>query len=364
MIQKNKELFILKTILWVYIILCVLVAGLNYGFASRADSQTAAWISWFWHFYENWVKTIIIVAGAFLTARIIRIKGKNTLRSKNLIVLILSALAIHIILPLALNNSEIYFFSMPLPWTTTPLRLMDADSSFYMSHASLWGVSGVLAILIAVGCISAVVYVGTLLYGRRWQCSMLCMFNGFASEVFAPAFPLLGKKKNPGKRTLRIFRGMRWIFLGLAVFFTLWWVLFLTKTAGPEGAQVIESLETVKYLSAELLLAMFFWVAFIGRGYCFYCPLGTVLSYLARAAGQKIITDRARCVSCGSCNKACPMAIDIESRAKDGLPVADLRCVGCGHCLDACPVKCLEYSTKMLNRINCTRKKKKTVKVR
>ncbi|MBE6067196.1 MAG: hypothetical protein E7211_05755 [Clostridium lundense] len=51
---------------------------------------------------------------------------------------------------------------------------------------------------------------------------------------------------------------------------------------------------------------MFFWVAFIGRGYCYYCPLGTVLGIIGKAAGQKITTDNAKCAQCSKCNSACP----------------------------------------------------------
>ena len=351
-IHENTELKILKTILWVYIILCIVIAGLNYGYAGRADSRSAAWITWFWHFYENWIKTVFIIVCAILTARILKLKGKKTLRSKNLIGLIIAALVIHIILPAALNNNEIYFFAMPLPWTTVPLQLLDTGSSFYMDHAPLWGIAGVLAVLILYACISAVVFGGTLIFGRRWQCSMLCMFNGFASEVFAPAFPLIGKKKKPRKRALRIFAAMRWIFLGLAVFFTLWWVLFLSGAEVFGNPNEIGTLEIIKYLSAEILLAMFFWIAFIGRGYCYYCPLGTVLSFLGRAAGQRIETNRTKCIECGRCNAVCPMTIDIQSKAKSGQPVCDLRCVGCGHCVDSCPAGTLAYSTRFLSWVH------------
>ncbi len=351
-VHKNTELKTLKTILWVYIILCIIIAGLNYGYADRADSQVAEKINWFWHFYENWIKTIFIIVCSILTIRIFGIKGKSTMRSKNLIGLILAALIIHIILPLVLENNEIYFFAMPLPWTSVPLQLLDPGTSFYTSHAPLWGVSGVIAALIVYGCISVVVFAGTLLFGRRWQCSTLCMFNGFAAEVFAPAFPLVGKKKQLKPTILSIFKTMRWLFLGIAVFFALWWILFLSgiQVFGTPG--MIGTLEIIKYLSAELLLAIFLWVVLTGRGYCYYCPLGTVLAFLGRAFGQKIETDRSNCIGCNRCNTICPMTIDIKEKAQKGEPVKDIRCVGCGHCVDNCPTKTLAYSTYFLNWVH------------
>ena len=201
-------------------------------------------------------------------------------------------------------------------------------------------------------CISAIVLVGTLLFGRRWQCSTLCLFNGFASEVFAPAIPLLGKTKHIKPLTRKVFSLLRWLFLGMALFFTFYWVFFLFGLPLPGDIQVISIVENYKYLSTELLMAMFFWVAFIGRGYCNYCPFGTVLSLFSKLAGQKITTNHTRCIHCNQCNMACPMAIDINGYAQDGIPVTSLSCVGCGHCIDACPTKNLAYTTKFLSKLS------------
>jgi len=63
-------------------------------------------------------------------------------------------------------------------------------------------------------------------------------------------------------------------------------------------------------------MAMFFWVAFLGRGYCYYCPLGTILSFLAKAGNQQIVTNRSECIQCGRCNRVCPWRS--RSRTKRG----------------------------------------------
>lgn len=347
--NRTKEIRILKTILWLYIVLAILLAGLNYGYANRSDSSIAEFITWFWHFYENWIKALFIIVGSFLTLRIISISQRSTMRKRNLAGLIVAALMVHIAAPLLLHNKELYLFAMPLPWTTTPLQVLYPDSSIYLSRYPIWGVTGISAAFIFYLCVSIIVIVGTLLIGRRWQCSTICLFNGFASEVFAPAFPLIGKKKKIKKGTLKFFTFFRWIFLSLALFFTLWWILFLSGVQVFGNFQLISRIETFKYLSAELLMMMFFWIAFIGRGYCYYCPLGTVLFLLSKLAGQKIITNQTKCIQCNRCNLACPMSIDIKGKAELGKPVTDLRCVGCGHCIDSCPTKTLGYSTRFLD---------------
>ncbi len=349
--KSSTELTILRAILWTYIVLCLVIAGLNYGYAPRADEKTAAFLTWFWMFYENWIKTAFIIVGSFLTLRIVKKSGAAEMRKKNLMGIISAALVVHIITPLVLGNSELYFFAMPMPWTTTALQLLSTKSPFYISHFPLWGTAGISAALIFYLCVNVIVFAGTLLFGRRFQCSTLCLFNGFASEVFDPAMPLVGKKKKVSPRMLKVFDVLRWAFLAIAAFFTVWWILYVSGVPVPGNPMVIGKIETVKYLSAELLAAMFFWAALFGRGYCYYCPVGTVLGLISKIAGQKIKTNATKCVQCGKCNAACPMTIDIKSGALDGENVTNLRCVGCGHCVDACPTKTLSYSTSFLDRI-------------
>jgi ferredoxin-type protein NapH len=347
--KTTLALPVLKGILWTYIILCLVIAGLNYGYASRATAAEAELIARVWHFYENWVKTLFIVVGSLLTLRIVSTSQRTSLRKKNLIGLTVTALVVHIAGPLLLGNSELYFFAMPLPWTTTPLQLLTENSAFYQSRFPVWGLAGIATALIFYVAVSIVVFGGTLLFGRRWQCSTLCLFNGFAAEVFAPAFPLLGNSRKARPGTLRIFSALRWLFLAMALFFTFYWVLYLVGVPIGNNLTLIGKIENYKYLSAELMMMMFFWVAWSGRGYCYYCPLGTVLGLLSKAAGQRIATDRTHCIQCGQCNRACPMAINIQGPAKAGQPARELRCVGCGHCVDACPTRTLAYSTRFLD---------------
>ena len=325
------------------------IAGLNFGYAGQASPAVAALINWLWHFYENWIKFIFIIAGSILTLRLVSGSSKTTLRKQNLKGFIVYALLIHILGPLALGNSELYLFSMPLPWNTTPLQLLEPGSSFFADRFPALGMAGITASLIVYALITLAVLIGTLLLGRRWQCSTLCLFNGFASEVFAPAFPLAGKKKPASKFTLKFFAFIRWLFLAAALFFTTYWLLLLGGAISGDSADFLSELEIYKYLSGELLAAMFMWVVFTGRGYCYYCPLGTVLAFLGKAGGQRILTTQSECIQCGKCNRACTLAIDIKKEAQIKAPVKDLRCVGCGHCIDICPTETLKYSTRFLD---------------
>lgn len=367
--NQSKELKILKIILWSYIILCIVIAGVKYGYASKATPEVNAIVTNVWHFYENWVKTIFIIVCSILTLRIVKKSKRTIMRKRNLIGLIITALIVHIIVPLLLGNSELYLFAMPLPWTTKPLQLLSPNTTFYQSKYAIWGTAGISAILIFYVCVSIIVLIGTLLFGRRWQCSTICLFNGFASEIFAPVIPLIGKNtatcqsdvctnKKLSSKTLMIFNILRWVFLAIAIFFTVLCILFLAGVSLPVNFDIISNIELFKYLCTELLVAMFFWVALTQRGYCYYCPLGTVLAFISKFAGQKITTANSKCIQCNQCNMSCPMSIDIKSLAAAGKDVKEMRCVGCGHCVDACPTKTLAYSTRFIQRFIVSNKRK------
>ena len=173
------------------------------------------------------------------------------------------------------------------------------------------------------------------------------------SEIFSDAFPLTGGKKTKKIKTGRVLRtvftALRIILFAGAVFFCITAALSAAGVIQNANNALLYTIETFKYLSVELLMAMFFWVVFTGRGYCYYCPAGTLIALISRIAGQQIRTDLNRCISCGKCNDACQMSIDIRSRASEGKPVVSMDCVGCGHCVDVCPANTLEYSTRFLS---------------
>ena len=78
-----------------------------------------------------------------------------------------------------------------------------------------------------------------------------------------------------------------------------------------------------------------------GRTYCnTICPVGTVLSFLARFSWLKIRIDKDQCSQCGLCSKGCKAAcIDYKNHRVDYT-----RCVVCGDCLKACRKHAISFA--------------------
>lgn len=94
----------------------------------------------------------------------------------------------------------------------------------------------------------------------------------------------------------------------------------------------MKSLPTLIVASVTLVvIAVLAWRG--GRTYCnTVCPVGTILSLLARFSWLKVRIDGSKCVNCGLCMKNCKAsAIDFKNHKIDYS-----RCVVCGDCIDKC----------------------------
>lgn len=78
-----------------------------------------------------------------------------------------------------------------------------------------------------------------------------------------------------------------------------------------------------------------------GRTYCnTICPVGTVLSFLARFSWLKVTIDQGKCVSCGLCARNCKAGcIDVKHHHIDYS-----RCVVCGNCIGKCHKDAIRYA--------------------
>lgn len=86
-----------------------------------------------------------------------------------------------------------------------------------------------------------------------------------------------------------------------------------------------------------------------GRTYCnTICPVGTLLSFLARFAWFKIRIDNDKCNKCGLCARSCKAAC---INSKDHTIDAS-RCVVCGDCIDQCRQQALSFTHNRKKSVN------------
>lgn len=80
--------------------------------------------------------------------------------------------------------------------------------------------------------------------------------------------------------------------------------------------------------------------------FCWMAPfmvLGTKVRRILHLPGLHIkVKDREACISCGKCNKECPMGIEVSEKMEEG-QIKSMECILCGACVDGCPRKVLSY---------------------
>ena len=82
------------------------------------------------------------------------------------------------------------------------------------------------------------------------------------------------------------------------------------------------------------------------RPFCQYlCPLGAIYGWFNRFSLVQIRWEKEKCISCGACERACPVALDVQEIS------VSPECIRCGKCVGVCPTKCLHLSG---SRVSCT----------
>lgn len=74
------------------------------------------------------------------------------------------------------------------------------------------------------------------------------------------------------------------------------------------------------------------------RPFCQYlCPLGAIYGWFNRFSLVQIHWEKEKCISCMSCQKACPVSLSPEEISRSP------ECIRCGKCAEACPTDCIHF---------------------
>ncbi len=82
----------------------------------------------------------------------------------------------------------------------------------------------------------------------------------------------------------------------------------------------------------------------IYRPFCQYlCPLGAIYGWFNRFSLVQIHWEKERCIACGACERACPLALSTAQISTSP------ECIRCGRCIRACSKSCLHFTRKSQN---------------
>lgn len=187
-------------------------------------------------------------------------------------------------------------------------------------------------------------------------CGRLCPAGAFSellSKALPPKYQLdLARQLPLTPLRCSFFVGFLfsvWLGLGVPCAYCNYYALELFVGYLHTGVLFSTSLSLLAtFLLANVLLGLF---TKGGRGYCnLLCPVGAFNS-LCHVIGQylpgpfKMQVNKAKCVGCGKCAKACPMqAIKLDGR-KAAIDIK--HCIVCGQCKETCPLKAISYRSNI-----------------
>ena len=166
---------------------------------------------------------------------------------------------------------------------------------------------------------------GPLVFGRGW-CGYAC-WTAMVLDFLPYKVPQAPRKR---------LGWMRYVVFVLSLLFVL--ALFLLPVSN--AAEVMFwafIVGNLLYYAAGILLAVLFRD---NRAFCKYlCPVAVFLKPMSYFSLLRIRCDTTKCVSCGRCERVCPMNVKItdNSRKREN----GTECILCMECVKECPKKAL-----------------------
>ena len=190
----------------------------------------------------------------------------------------------------------------------------------------------------------------------RFICGWMCPFGLFQDLLHK--IPLFEKKKRlPGHAVLKYGKYMMLfglVILGSSVLFTGFAKIpAFCKYVCPSGtfmgalplmladANLRAQAGGLFWWKAAILIAIVLLSVKVYRPFCQYlCPLGAIYGWFNRFSLVQVRWEQEKCISCGKCQKACP--VDLKPTEISVSP----ECIKCGKCAEVCPTDCIHFIEK------------------
>jgi len=188
-----------------------------------------------------------------------------------------------------------------------------------------------------------------LTIGRGW-CSWVCFYGGLEDGI--SSLPRRARVDiGPSGPVLRRWNKAILAFVALAGMGTLvpvycdWLCPFKLVTEYAEPTSLRSFLALIAFVGLFLSLVVVLPLLTKKRTQCsLLCPFGAMQSLLDRISPFRVAIDTGLCVSCGACDRVCPMlALNPEARSK-GRPESS--CVKCGTCFGSCSKGAIGYAIR------------------
>lgn len=166
---------------------------------------------------------------------------------------------------------------------------------------------------------------GPLIFGRGW-CGYAC-WTAMVLDFLPYKVPQAPRRK---------LGFIRYIVFALSLLFVAG--LFLMRVGGLERIMFRSFLVgNLLYYAVGIILAFRFKD---NRAFCKYiCPITVFLKPMSYFSAIRIKCSKDKCVSCGMCEKVCPMNVEVTNNSRKRLNGTE--CILCMECVKACPKQAL-----------------------
>lgn len=177
---------------------------------------------------------------------------------------------------------------------------------------------------------------------KKAFCSWLCPIGTLSESLWMLGQRIFG-------RNLRITRWLDYPLRSLKYLLLLFFVHAILQMDVPALREFIGSpynrmadvkmylfFANISETALWVILALVVLSVVVKNFWCRYlCPYGALLGFLSFLSPLKVTRQRASCVDCGLCTKACPSSIKVHEAGR----VWSDECTACYKCVDVCPVK-------------------------